>query len=68
MLDHWQAELILESLAEGSRGPRAGVSLLVGRAKAQGFLGLVLAHWWVEPYPGNSGCRALRVLELVLAC
>lgn len=42
----------------------AGVSLLVGRAKAQGFLGLLPAHWWVEAGPEISGCRTLGVLKL----
>ena len=37
----------------------------MGRGEAQGFPGLVQAHWCVEPGPGNVGCMALRVLELV---
>ena len=31
----------------GPGGPRVGVSLLVGRARALGVPGLVLACWWV---------------------
>ena len=27
----------------------------------------MLAHWWVKPGPGISGCRVLGVLELVLS-
>ena len=45
--------------------PGAGISALVGVTEAQGVLGLVLAHWRVEPGPRVSDCRALAVPELV---
>ena len=43
----------------------AGVGPLVCVAKAQGVLGIVLAHWWVKPGPNVSCRRALAVLVLV---
>ncbi|XP_065727866.1 coiled-coil domain-containing protein 7 [Phocoena phocoena] len=47
-------------LVDGTRswGPGAGVSVLIGRAGAQGVLGLVLAHWWAELNPGSEKERA----------
>ena len=47
-----------------SRGLGAHVGLLVGEARAQGVLGLVLAHWWAEPGHRVSGCRALGIPDL----
>ena len=71
----WQAEL-----GPRSRSPRVGVGLLVdeagpkaragwlvGVARAQGVLGIIPAHWWMEVVPRVSGCRALEVLGLVPA-
>ena len=37
---------------------------MVGRAKAQRVLGLVLAHWLADPGPGVFSCSVLWVLEL----
>ena len=48
-------------------GPTAGVDPLVGRVGVKGVLGLVPAHWWVKLGSGVCGCRALGVLDLVLA-
>ena len=43
---------------QGPEGLKAGVGLLVGRVGAQGILGLVLAHWWVELGPRVPGASA----------
>lgn len=52
---------VLESLTVcvAGGGLRAHVGLLVGEARAQGVLGLVLSHQWAEPSPEVIGCRAL---------
>ena len=56
------------ALAAGPWGSQGWyVSPLMGRAGAQGVLGMVPAHWWVELGPRVSGCRALAVPALVPA-
>ena len=39
----------------GEAGPEARAGSVEGRARPQGILGLVPAHWWVELGPGPSG-------------
>ena len=39
----------------GEAGLEVRADSLEGRARAQGILGLVPAHWWVELSPGPSG-------------
>ena len=51
----------------GEAGPKARAGSLEGRARAQGILGLVSAHWWVELGPRVSGWRSLGVPGLVPA-
>lgn len=58
---------VRDPLAETAGSWRGSVKLLVGEAKALGVLGPVLGPWWVQLGPGISGCKALGVLELVLA-
>ena len=36
-------------------GPEARTGFLKGSIQAQGILGLVPAHWWMELGPGPSG-------------
>ena len=67
MLAHWWAELTPRVTGCRAQCPRADFELLVGEAKAQDVLGLVLAGWWLELGPRISGCQALGVLRLVLA-
>ena len=52
---------------QGPGGPGVGVSLLVSGAGAQGVLGLVLAHWYMDFGPATAGCRTSVVPGLVSA-
>ena len=53
------------------RGPicfRVGVHLLVGRANAQGILGLVFTYWCVKPCPGASASPVAESAPGVPCC
>ena len=67
----WTVPVTLEDSGRGvsllGQGPgnlRHGVLPLVAWAGAHRVLGLMLAHWWVEPCPGVCDYSTLRVLKL----
>ena len=55
----------MESLAAGPQCLRTDVEAVVSGIWAQGVLGLVLAHCWVNSGLGIAVCRALGVSGLV---
>lgn len=58
----------MESLAAGPQCLRTDVEAVVSGIWAQGVLGLVLAHCWVNSGLGIAVCRALGGLRASTMC
>ena len=63
---YWPADGLGHGL-EWESYSKAVFGLVVIKDKSQGILGIVLYHWFVDPYHLVSVCRALKVAMLMSA-